>query len=271
VWIDGFNSPTTNGVNNHCFTGNFYDYGQTAFHIQRKEVVAADNLTVCGVTITGGIAQYAVRGVYIAGATQVNVSGLQTICNSYRLASSDVAKATAFHIDVYGTGHNQVNGVQITGCTLGREWRWLDASSGNYTPTYGLWIDGADANDLIISGNHFWGSSAGINLTNGAPVAGMRWVFSANFVGTGTLPFTSADVIPSVASAASITIPPNEVVKVTGTTTVNTLNGLWIGREVKIITPSALTFTGGNIAVPKTTVAGEMVTAIYDGSAVYLK
>lgn len=74
--------------------------------------------------------------------------------------------------------------------------------------------------------------------------------------------------VGSVASAATLSLPANPIVKITGTTPVKTLNGAWNGRVVQIITSNGLTFTkGGNIcnASDLTTAANGSVTASWGG------
>lgn len=62
------------------------------------------------------------------------------------------------------------------------------------------------------------------------------------------------NVSVDVASANTITLTPNNIVTITGTTAINTINGGWHGREITLIptTGSVILGTGGNILAGKT-------------------
>ena len=73
------------------------------------------------------------------------------------------------------------------------------------------------------------------------------------------------DQIPTVASAATITLPVNPTVNLTGTTTVTTINGGWAARQVTIIPLAVASLTtGGNICNAVTTTTNVPVIATYN-------
>jgi len=82
-------------------------------------------------------------------------------------------------------------------------------------------------------------------------------------------------VIPVVASAATIALPHNPLVSLTGATTVTTIGtqSHATGRQIVIIPTGVVTFTGGagNIANTLTTVANVPVLAVFNGTNWYLK
>jgi hypothetical protein len=80
------------------------------------------------------------------------------------------------------------------------------------------------------------------------------------------------NVIPSVASGSTLTFPVNPKFKVTGTTGVGTVAGLWAGRSGQLVTvDGAVTFTAGaTIANTLTTVQNRPINWFFDGTLLYL-
>lgn len=93
------------------------------------------------------------------------------------------------------------------------------------------------AQNVSISGNSFFNVPVSISVQ--CPTG---LVMSAN-VGID-------NAVPTVASAATITLPPNPIVAISGTTPISTMNGFYIGEKVDLIftnaTPGGLV-SGGNI------------------------
>lgn len=111
-----------------------------------------------------------------------------------------------------------------------------------------------------MSATKFEGTAGATTLN-----ADTRLVFTNNMLADGAGE-SSSTRIPTIASSSTITLGPNDIYKISGTTTVTTMNGGWIGRTVQLITLGALTFSGASFNNSKTTVAGELVTAVFDGS-----
>ena len=82
-------------------------------------------------------------------------------------------------------------------------------------------------------------------------------------------------VIPVVASAATIALPHNPLVSLTGATTVTAIGtqSHATGRQIVILPTGVVTFTGGagNIANTLTTVANVPVLAVFNGTNWFLK
>lgn len=77
---------------------------------------------------------------------------------------------------------------------------------------------------------------------------------------------------PTVASAATVTLPENPVVKISGTTTITSITASWAGRRVTLIFTGALTLTdGGNLKLQGnfTSVADDAITLACDGTNWY--
>jgi parallel beta-helix repeat protein len=81
------------------------------------------------------------------------------------------------------------------------------------------------------------------------------------------------DVIPRLAAAATILLPLNPVIRLTGTARITALTGpLWPGRAVTILPDADLVFSpGGNFANTLTAPAHTPVTAVFDGALWFLK
>jgi len=81
------------------------------------------------------------------------------------------------------------------------------------------------------------------------------------------------DVIPRLAAAATILLPLNPVIRLTGTARITALTGpLWPGRAVTILPDADLVFSpGGNFANTLTAQAQTPVTAVFDGAFWFLK
>lgn len=119
---------------------------------------------------------------------------------------------------------------------------------------HGLSIEGATETDAFS--------------LNAAVAADVRWVDNA------AAAVTAGDVVPSVASAATVSLPfGSPVVKITGTTTITSLTAPGhAGRRVTLIFGDVLTFTDGSnlkLAGNFTTAADATITLVCDGTNWY--
>jgi len=144
--------------------------------------------------------------------------------------------------------------------------------------------------DLTIRGNRFGncdhGASVGtmatgIQLPTGVVGGQLMMITDNNFTGVTTpLLWTGAGEgavvnnnlglhgIASITAAATITLPNNDIVAITGATPVQTMNGFWGVRNVSLINVSGLNFTaGGNICAgfPTGIVTNTLLTATWAG------
>jgi len=80
------------------------------------------------------------------------------------------------------------------------------------------------------------------------------------------------NVIPTVASAATLACPVNPNFKVSGTTGVTAVTGMWAGRRGQLVTTGgAVTFTAGaSIANTVTTTQNRPINYFFDGTLLYL-
>ena len=258
-------------VQGWSIAGNYCDLGENGIIIQGKPTAAIES-TCYGFNITGGefesgtrlVLLDCVRGVTIAG---INASAFgDTGLGSDNLLPAGIG-STAVHV-IAGPAEPKTRGVTITNCNLGmnREWsyqQWL-----TYAMDAAITIDGAGIQDLSVVGCQLYGKgSATVRPVNGAQVAGSRWRFLGNRCIAGSGPgWTDAQEVPAIASAASVALPVGvDVVKITGSTTITSLTGGYVGRAVTLLLPSAITVLGVAFS------ANQTATAVYDGTTWFIK
>lgn len=182
-------------------------------------------VTSCSdVSVTGG--NYRLngrRGVYASAGDNINISGVVASDNSESGIYSANSDASCNH--------------SIVGCT---------AQSNT---TYGIY------SNLTGSGSYtnLAGNTARLNSTKNISVNGT--VTSHAY--TGNLPDYYDSAIPSVASAAALTLPsmpsdlPRYIISVTGTTTITSITATgWFGRTVTLHLISGADLTdGGNLTI----------------------
>lgn len=81
---------------------------------------------------------------------------------------------------------------------------------------------------------------------------------------------TGGSATPTVASATTITLPDDPVVKISGTATITSITASWAGRRVTLIFTGALTLTDGSnlkLAGDFVTVVDDAITLACDGSS----
>jgi len=125
------------------------------------------------------------------------------------------------------------------------------------TQQRGIYILGA-ADNLNIQGNNLTGNVIAPLVDNST---GVNKIIKNN-LGVD-------NVIPSVASASTLTLPLNPTVSLTGTTTVTKISAAaWTGREIKLIPNDVVSFTAtNNIANAITTSAKVPIIIVYDGTS----
>jgi hypothetical protein len=189
------------------------------------------------------------RAYGCAGTFGFAVKGAQ----NFTLDSSTICNSGGTQVSIYGdTSGSAVRNNTIGSCDIlnpptvavGIS---LTQTSGNYVG--------------IITGNTFQNVTTPIVY---APSSGNNTsaVISDN-IGLDNAPW------PTIASAATITAPPNKNLYISGTTTITTINGAWAGREAYFIpSTGAVQFsTGGNICSAINAAQGTTVLARYDGGS----
>jgi hypothetical protein len=189
-------------------------------------------------------------GIQIAGATNetppnaFNINGNMIIGNALDSAVSGVILATG------------VQGVNITGNIIGNNTRYVDGQQ-----TYGIEAAGTLTDSQIV-GNVLNDNDTGGILLSGA----LTNVVIANNQGVD-------DVIPTVASSATISAPVNPIFKISGTTQITTINGDWDGKTATLIFTDASpggVGTGGNISQAVTVTQNQALQMVSEGGTWYV-
>lgn len=167
-------------------------------------------------------------------------------------ASCSMSPAPAIHLA--GTGGGLID-VNITGNVLGYSY------SENVAVTDGITIDSGAGSKFTIVGNTIDVATSPILFAGTIP-SGL--VLKNN---TGV-----DNVVPAVASAATLTFPVNPSFTITGTTGVTAVAGLWAGAAGTFITTSgAVAFSSGaTIGNSCTTTQNKPYTWTFDGTHLWI-
>lgn len=138
--------------------------------------------------------------------------------------------------------------------------RFID-DQGSPTQTYGVQILAGTSDNIVISGNDLTGNLNGPAIDGGT---GLNKTYGDNL--------GIDNVLGTIASAATITMPLNPVISLTGSVGVGAINGaLWTGREGMFIPTGAVVFTAGaTIGNTVTTVANVPMGFTCTGAKIYL-
>jgi hypothetical protein len=255
--------PGVGAVNEFIVSDGFLD-GFTVAAVYLDDGVPSNGMSFSNLRINAGAGGTSSYG-FFATKDNYNVK----ICNNIIVAHDGVWMQGASGWTVMGNSIAPLNvggrGVVmatnpctnnlIVGNTIG-----YDATYQGSTGTVadkGIATDTAAHADNVVTSNRIKGSTA--------PV---EWLAT----GTGNVINHNVgvdDVIPTVASATTITLPINPVVKITGTTAIQTINGGWPGRVVALIFTNAApggVATGGNIARAQTAAQNQRLLMTSDGT-----
>jgi len=172
------------------------------------------------------------------------------------------SKAVYAYSDGTG-GHITCAGLKIANSDIGGPADYVNNSTN--VSKYGLYFDGPIDN-VVLTGNVVQGKTASVGNVNSAVTISTLLTSEGNhfYIGSGTP--NISDMIPTMASATTISLPFNDVINITGTTTIATINGGWTGRRVMVLASSGLTFSGGNIKTSGTIDASKCAVLTCDGT-----
>ncbi len=219
----------------------------------------------------------AIEGIVLTAATDVTVRGNRigplTANGSQGIVA--LTSLTRFKIDGNHIHSSHRHGIHVAGGVRGTiNGNTVRNPSGETDITYdGIRV--SDTTDTSICGNNVHddrggagnnmnyaiqstGSSdrlvvTGNQMNGGNQSIGLTLVGAANVV-SGNQP----QVVPTVASATTITLPAHaDLAFVSGTTTITSVTASWPGRRVTLVFTGALTFTDGS----NLKLAGNFVTA----------
>jgi hypothetical protein len=187
-------------------------------------------------------------GIYYQGTTAANVEFRGNIVSGNSLSSSGT-----YHGFAAGAG---AGGFIISGGTYGESSGLLNSQG------YGIFIAGGS--NYSITGVNFTANVTGPIVDHS--VGGNR-IFKDNLGVSNT--------VSTLVSAATVTISPDQLQEsfyVTGTTTITTIAGGWVGRAITLIftdaAPGGLA-TGGNIGRTQTAAQNQAIRLVFNGTNWY--
>ncbi len=245
----GTNTVVSDAVFQGSATGNFTDNPLVYFDM--------GNMTVAGIsllssTISSGVGHC----IYLNNAKQVNITG------NYIYGCDSTSGLIRGGVTFAGTN-----------TSLNIQNNTIYDNPSSPTMDYGFYNLG-NVSDSTISNNRIkdmsvssWFNQTGTNCVSTNPC------FSATEISGNKYPETSTGT--GVATAATIDLPTNmnQVIVLTGGTTVNTIRGGIDGQVIQFfVQNSGVVFTGGNMAHALTTsTANQLVTGVYKTSNWYLQ
>ncbi len=246
-------------------------------------IIANNTVSGCHCLTSGGGGQIVayplgsamtIVGNTIGAGCSPLAGGIEISADNITVASNSVFSARTWGIAINATATN----VLIAGNTV--------LNSGQITAAPGITVQ-AGSTDFQIVNNQLIDNQGSPTQTWGvqmSPGAADRYQIANNVIrgnltgtiddkGTGIVKAIRSnggidDEIPSVASAATLALPLNPTISLTGVTGVTAISGdAWVGRTVTMIPVGIVAFTAGaTIANSVTTVASVPLTAIYNGT-----
>lgn len=244
----------------HEFAACLFDCGQTGLHLFGKSL-PGDDRTIQGIHVTGGRMRFLRAGIYMRQVASVFINGVQQNCLRDHSAVEAVYSA-ALVIDGYGA--QPCRGVFVNGNCLGRQEDMRSDVAADRCASFGLVIYGPDHQELHFHDNHIYGLTAA-TYSELAATARVRASGNVCHSGAGG---EEASVETILASASSIDVPfLVEQIFLSGSTTVQTINGGHVYREIVLGSLAGLTLgTSGNIAAGKTLTAGQTARLTWSDS-----
>jgi hypothetical protein len=256
LFIDG--TKSNSNISGWKFNSCYYDYGKIGA-LAIGGGTTGYSTTVARLMFSNSQCESPFRGISIEQVPGVIINNLQ---GPMYLVNSDPGNCGIYlYSNPYGEG---LRGINISNSTLGNDQSWQERTV--YTRDYGLIIDG-NIDGFTLNNNIIWGLSGSVKLENNTTLSSSNIKSGNNLYYSGSADPSTAITIPTIASSATISIPWNDQIALSGTTNITTINGGWKSREVQFIVNSGLSFnTGGNITTSKTISAGTVARLVYDGT-----
>lgn len=267
AYFNGRNGTGNTVVQGWTITGCYFDLGMIGLLIASMDANASHQMTAYGFSIGDNVFAGKARAIHLerVGGVTLDNNSLDWPSGSYVL---DKVSAMCGLYIYAGASDAQARGITVRGNNFG--WPRDFGYFGQNFATYGIVLDGAGIQDLVIVGNQIGGTTSPFGLINTPLAAGQRWKIVGNTLASGALPVNNTTYLVSVASAATVDLSqPYETYKITGTTTITSITGGWIGREIRLLFASdTMLGTGGNLSViaNRHVRAGEVVEVVFDGT-----
>lgn len=256
LFIDGTKSD--GNISGWKFNSCYFDYGKIG-----GLVVGGGNngytTTTARLMFSNIQCETPFRGMSIEQAPGIMINGLQ---GPMYLINSDPGNCGLY---LYSNPNGEgLRGISIANSSLGGDQSWQERTI--YTRDYGLIIDG-NVDGLLLNNNTIWGISGSVKVENNTNLSGSNVKSSNNLYYSGSADPALAVSISAITSSATINIPWNDQIEISGSTAISTINGGWKSREVSFIVKNGLTFNNsGNISTTKAVTAGEVAKLMFDGT-----
>lgn len=254
-------------ISGWTITGTYLDFGRVSVLITGGgtdgTALTTNRINISNIMSSGnaGDSTSSMLGqVWVEQTPGVSINGM--------IGSASLVDGSAIGLYAYADAnpaHISCDGLRVTGCHLGAPSVYNYANSPRTLCNYGVVIDGA-INGLVLTDNVIAGATAPVFIQGTAVSATSIVTSDGNTFFTGTSEPAAATVIPTVASGGTISLPWNDTINISGNTTINTINGGWVGRKVRLLFASNPTLTGGNIKAAVTPAAGTSLSLVFDGS-----
>jgi hypothetical protein len=266
-YFDGRNGTNANNtLEGWIISGAYIDIGRVGVLItgggSNGSTETSSRFKLCDLTVEGNAGDGTSTKLGDVWVEQCPGVQIDTLQGGNVAWDSNDSKAVYAYSDGTG-GHITCAGLKIANSDIGGPADYVNNSTN--VAKYGLYFDGPIDN-VALTGNVVQGKTASVGNVNSAVTIATLLTSEGNhfYIGTGTP--NASDMIPSIASAATITLPFNDVVNITGTTTIATINGGWTGRKLVVLISDGLTFSGGNIKTPGTVAASKCALLSCDGT-----
>lgn len=259
IAVDGTGSQVHDNVFSgcHCYTA--VGGGQLVVYPNAVNASIANNTFLAGGSIRSMAIELNGTSVALTGnmISDQKRNGIAVVTGTEFLFSGNVVKNSAKSLAGWSALDIPANVGKVT--VTGN--RFID-NQATATQAYGINIAAGTGDDFLIVGNDFEGNLTGAILDAST---GLKKTISDN-LGIDS-------VIGTIASGATLTLPLNPNIALTGsvTATVIAAAGCWTGRQGKFIPTGAAVFTAGaTIGNTYTAVANVPFGFTFDGTKLYL-
>ena len=236
----------------------------TGINIQNSLQAIITNNTIANCGFSGiNISACVLLDVSLNFITDCVLSGIrdQTASSSVRILSNIIRNAATAGTagDRYGIFIQTIDAYTISGNNV---------SSSTATMEYALYMAAGTQTNTIVENNYLFDATAAALRTASSATSFLSFKNNALYGATQSV---NSPALPSVASAATITLPTQDnVVRITGTTNITSvLSAGHTGHRITLVFDDVLTVVrGGSLLVASnfTTSANDTLTLVCDGS-----
>jgi hypothetical protein len=258
------NAETAKIVNSIIEGNVIRDITTTGINVQNtlQAIITNNTISECGFSginisacVLIDISLNFITGCALSGIRDQAVSSsVRIIDNIIRNVATAGTVGDRFGIFIQALDAYTINGNSVTSATA--------------TMEYALYMAGGDQTNTIVESNYLFDATGAALRVASTATSFLSFKNNALY---GTTQSVNSSALPSVASAATITLPTQDaVVRITGTTNITTiLNAGHTGHRITLVFDDVLTVVrGSNVLVASnfTTSANDTLTLVCDGN-----